>query len=53
MREVLLVAGPAMFEIGAMFFLSKLFFISEDDEKTIARLQIGEKEINRSFVRMP
>jgi hypothetical protein len=38
LRDVVMVLGPALFEIGALFFISKMFFLGEDDEKTIADL---------------
>ena len=37
--------GPALFAIGALFFISRLFFIAEDDEKRIKAL---EEELQRA-----
>jgi hypothetical protein len=33
------LTGPALFEIGALFFISKMFFFGEDDERRIERLE--------------
>lgn len=41
-----------MFEIGAMFFISKMFFLGEDDEKTIKDLmtELDEARGSPGFV---
>eukprot|EP01102_Stenamoeba_stenopodia_P002361 TRINITY_DN1217_c0_g1_i1.p2 TRINITY_DN1217_c0_g1~~TRINITY_DN1217_c0_g1_i1.p2 ORF type:complete len:430 (-),score=127.21 TRINITY_DN1217_c0_g1_i1:1660-2949(-) len=46
--ELMKVIGPALFEIGALFFVTKFFFLGEDDEKRIERLERELEEARRS-----
>jgi hypothetical protein len=48
MKELMAIIGPALFEIGALFFISKFFFLGEDDEKRIERLEKELKDARRS-----
>lgn len=42
------ICQQAFFEIGALFFISKMFFLGEDDEKTIKDLMKELEEARAS-----
>lgn len=46
--DELTAVGESLFEIGALFFISKFFFISEGDEQRIERLERQLKEARES-----
>src|SRR5689334_20190257 len=48
LESAVAIVGPALFEIGALFFISKFFFLGEDDEKRIERLEQELEDARRS-----